>query len=33
LHDLAVDHCLRIEAAGPTMISCGSGRVLVASIT
>jgi environmental stress-induced protein Ves len=32
-YDLAVDHCLRIEAAGPTMISCGGGRVLVASIT
>ncbi len=31
--DLAVDHCLRIEAAGPTMIACGSGRVLVASIS
>lgn len=30
--DLAVDHCLRIDAAGPTMIACGSGRVLVASI-
>ena len=32
-HDLAVDHCLRIEAADPTMLSCGSGRVLVASVT
>ena len=31
-HDLAVDHCLRIDAAGPTMIACGGGRVLVASI-
>jgi uncharacterized protein len=31
-HALAVDHCLRIEAAGPTMLACGSGRVLVASI-
>ena len=30
---LAVDHCLRIEATGPTMLACGSGRVLVASIT
>jgi environmental stress-induced protein Ves len=32
-HDLAADHCLRIEAAGPTILACGSGRVLVASIT
>jgi environmental stress-induced protein Ves len=32
-HDLPVDHCLRIDAAGPTMIACGSGRVLVASIS
>lgn len=32
-HDLPADHCLRIEAAGPTMISCGGGRVLMASIT
>jgi environmental stress-induced protein Ves len=32
-HDLAVDHCLRIEAAGPTILACGSGRVLVASVT
>ena len=32
-HTLAVDHCLRIEAAGPTMLACGSGRVLVASIS
>ena len=32
-HDLPADHCLRIEAAGPTMIACGSGRVLVASIS
>ena len=31
--DLPVDHCLRIDAAGPTMIACGSGRVLVASIS
>lgn len=30
--DLPADHCLRIEAAGPTMLACGSGRVLVASI-
>ncbi len=30
--ELAVDHCLRIEAAGPTMLACGNGRVLVASI-
>jgi uncharacterized protein len=32
-HDLPVDHCLRLEAAGPTMLSCGSGHILVASIT
>ncbi len=32
-HDLAVDHCLRLEAAGPTMLACGSGRILVASVT
>jgi hypothetical protein len=32
-HDLAVDHCLRLETAGPTMLACGSGRILVASIT
>jgi environmental stress-induced protein Ves len=31
-HDLPADHCLRIEAAGPTILACGSGRVLVASI-
>lgn len=31
-HDLPADHCLRIEAAGPTMLACGGGRVLVASI-
>jgi uncharacterized protein len=31
--DVPADHCLRIEAAGPTMLACGSGRVLVASIT
>ncbi len=31
-HQLPADHCLRIEAAHPTMIACGSGRVLVASI-
>ena len=31
-YDLPADHCLRIEAAGPTMLACGSGRVLVASI-
>lgn len=31
--DLPVDHCLRVDAAGPTMLACGSGRVLVASIT
>ena len=31
-HDLPADHCLRIEAAHPTMIVCGRGRVLVASI-
>ena len=30
--DLPADHCLRIEAAGPTMLACGSGRVLVATI-
>lgn len=30
--DLPADHCLRIEAAGPTMLACGSGRLLVASI-
>ena len=29
---LPADHSLRIEAAGPTMLACGSGRVLVASI-
>jgi environmental stress-induced protein Ves len=31
-HDLPTDHSLRIEAAGPTMLACESGRVLVASI-
>jgi hypothetical protein len=31
-HDIPADHCLRIDAAGPTMISCAGGRVLVASI-
>ena len=30
--ELAVDHCLRLDAAGPTMLACESGRVLVASI-
>jgi hypothetical protein len=30
--DLPADHCLRIEAASPTMLACGNGRVLVASI-
>ncbi len=29
---LPADHSLRIEAAGPTMLSVGGGRVLVASI-
>jgi uncharacterized protein len=31
-HDIPADHCLRIDAAGPTMIFCAGGRVLVASI-
>jgi len=31
-HDIPADHCLRIDAAGPTMLACGSGRLLVASI-
>ena len=30
--DLPADHCLRIEADGPTMLACRSGRVLVATI-
>ena len=30
--DLPADHCLHIEAASPTMLSCGNGRVLVATI-
>jgi len=30
--DVPADHCLRIEADGPTMLVCGSGRVLVATI-
>jgi len=30
--DLPADHSLRIEATGPTMLACESGRVLVASI-
>ncbi|MBS0539156.1 MAG: HutD family protein [Proteobacteria bacterium] len=30
--DLPGDHSLRIDAAGPTMLACGAGRVLVASI-
>jgi environmental stress-induced protein Ves len=30
--DLPADHCLRIEAAGPTMLACSNGRVLLASI-
>ena len=30
--DLPADHCLRIEAGSPTMLACGNGRVLVATI-
>jgi hypothetical protein len=30
--DLPADHCLRIEATSPTMLACGNGRVLVATI-
>jgi hypothetical protein len=31
-HDLPADHCLRIDATGPTMLACENGRVLAASI-
>jgi hypothetical protein len=30
--DLPADHCLRIEAAGPTMIACRQGLVLLGSV-
>ena len=30
--ELPADHCLRIDAGSPTMLTVGSGRVLVASV-
>jgi environmental stress-induced protein Ves len=31
--DLALDHALRVEAAGPTMIACTGGMFLLGSVT
>lgn len=31
-HDLPFDHCLRIETDQPTMLSCGGGVIVLASI-
>lgn len=31
--DLALDHCLRVETAGPTMIACIGGVILLGSVT
>ncbi|MCW5733498.1 MAG: HutD family protein [Enhydrobacter sp.] len=31
--ELALDHCLRIEASGPTMIACTGGIFLLGSVT
>jgi environmental stress-induced protein Ves len=32
-HDVPADHCLHIEAAGPTMITCMGGKLLLGSVT
>jgi len=32
-HHVAADHCLRIDAEQPTMLSCGAGLIVLGSVT